>query len=71
MSEKKASGVSHVCILLSSSANIFKKVLLWKDVERPFRSRGKDGSFAVGPAAGMRKQLEEEPIFLTLDSLFH
>lgn len=44
-------------------------LLFWKDVERPFRNKGEDGSFAIGPVPAMRKQLGEEPIFLTRDSL--
>jgi len=31
MREKRANVVSHVCILLSSSAQVFKMVRLWKD----------------------------------------
>lgn len=54
--------------MLSSKARVFKMVLFWEDVDRPFRSKGKKGLFAVGSMAGMHRQLREEPIFLTLDS---
>lgn len=44
-------------------------VLLWEDVDRLLRSKERKESFAIGYMAGIDRQLGEEPIFLTLDSL--
>lgn len=69
MWEKRANGVSHVCILLSSSAQVFLNGLLVERCGKTIQKQREGWIICCRAVAGMHKQLGEESIFLTLHSL--